>query len=231
MSSSRRSVLAAGAAVVALALSGCTGSSGDDERSPEEVLTAAKTALDETPGVHLTLATPELPPTVDGILNAEGVGTHPPAFEGTLEVAAGGITADADVVSLDGTVYAKLPFTTEFVEIDPADYGAPDPAALMEPEGGLSSLLTSVEEVEEGDPVREGEQVLTEYSGTVPGEVVARIIPSATAEDDFDASFTVDDEDVLHTAELTGPFYPDADHVTYTITFDEYGTSRDITAP
>ncbi len=30
---------------------------------------------------------------------------------------------------------------------------------------------------------------------------------------------------------LTGPFYPDADEVTYTIVFDEYDTSADIALP
>jgi len=30
---------------------------------------------------------------------------------------------------------------------------------------------------------------------------------------------------------LTGPFYPDADEVTYTVDFDQYGVEKDITAP
>ena len=39
--------------------------------------------------------------------------------------------ADASVVAVDGVVYAKLPFTTKYTDIKPADYGAPDPADLM----------------------------------------------------------------------------------------------------
>ena len=73
--------------------------------------------------------------------------------------------------------------------------------------------------------------MLTEYTGTVPGDAVATIIPSAAPTSDFDATFTVDDDDRLAEAELTGPFYPEADDVTYTISFDEYGTTQDITAP
>ncbi len=88
-------------------------------------------------------------------------------------MAASGITADADVVALDGEVYAKLPFTSKFVVIDPADYGAPDPADLMDPDGGLSSLLTAAQDVQAGKQVREGKVVLTSYTGTVPGKDVA----------------------------------------------------------
>jgi lipoprotein LprG len=195
------------------------------------VLSAAKTTLDETSGVRISLSTEKLPPTVDGILKAEGVGTHDPAFEGDLKVASGGITADVPVIAAQGKVFAKLPFTTRYVDVDPAAYAAPDPAGLMEADGGLSSLLTAAEDVEEGKQVRSGEDVLASYSGTVPGDAVASIIPSASPDKDFEATFTVDDEDQLREAVLTGPFYPEADDVTYTITFEEYDTSADITLP
>lgn len=231
MTTRRACTLVALALGAGLVLGGCADSEGDEGKSPEESLAAAKTTLDETSGVHVVLSTDELPPDISGILSADGIGTHQPAFEGVLKVVAGGITADAEVVAVDGTVFAKLPFTTDFTPIEPADYGAPDPAALMGTEDGLSSLLTSVENVEEGDPVRSGETVLNTFTGTVPGDVAAGIIPTATADSDFDATFTLTDDDVLREAVLTGPFYPDADPVTYTIRFDEYDTPQTITAP
>jgi lipoprotein LprG len=215
----------------ALVLSGCTSDARENSDSPEEVLAAAKTRLDETSGVRVGLSTEKLPPTVDGILEAEGVGTHDPAFEGDLKVASGGVTADVPVIAAQGKVFAKLPFTTRYVEVDPAAYAAPDPAGLMEPEGGLSSLLTAAEDVEEGRQVRSGEDVLASYQGTVPGDAVASVIPSASPDQAFEATFTVDEEDRLREAVLTGPFYPEADDVTYTITFEEYDTSADITLP
>jgi len=212
-------------------LGACGGADEQDDRAPEEVLASAKTTLDETSGVHIVLSTDKLPPGTSGILNADGIGTHAPAFEGTLKVATSGITADAEVVAVDDVVYAKLPFTTDFTPIDPGDYGAPDPAALMGTEGGLSSLLTAIEGVKEGEPARAGELVLTVYTGIVSGDVVASIIPTASADSDFDATFTLTDDDVLNEAVLTGPFYPGGDDVTYTIKFDEYDTSKNITAP
>jgi lipoprotein LprG len=222
--------LSACALVAALILGACTSGSGED-RSPEEVLAAAKTALDETSGVHLRLETEKLPATVNGVLTADGVATHDPAFKGDLKVSAGGITADVPVVAAQGKVFAELPFTSRFVEVDPAAYAAPDPARLMNPDDGLSSLLTAADEVEEDGQVREAEAVLSSYTATVPGEAVARIIPSASTEAAFDARFAVDEDDRLREAVLTGPFYPGTDDVSYTISFDDYGTTADITLP
>lgn len=231
MSSTRSLSLVAAATAAAVLLAGCSGSNAEADQTADEVLAEAKTTLDETSGVHLSLATEDLPPSIDGIVSATGVGTHAPAFEGNLKVAGGGITADVPVVAVDGTVYAQLPFTTRYAEVDPTDYAAPDPAALMKPEGGLSSLLTAVEGVEEGDAVRDGSDVLTEYTGSVPGDVVAGIIPSASPDGAFDATFTVSDENVLRSAVLTGPFYPKVGDVTYTIEFTQYDVTEEITAP
>ncbi|HEX6876321.1 MAG TPA: LppX_LprAFG lipoprotein [Nocardioidaceae bacterium] len=226
-----RNTLVGSALVGLLALGGCASGSGEAHQSPEEALSAAKTTLDKTSGVEVNLSTEKLPASVNGILTAEGVGTHDPAFKGSLKVATGGITADVPVVAAQGKVFAKLPFTTKFVEVDPSEYAAPDPAGLMEPKGGLSSLLTAAKDVEEGEQVRSGEDVLSSYTGTVPGSVVADIIPSASANASFDATFTVDDQDHLHKAVLTGPFYPKSGEVTYTITFDQYGTNANIALP
>ena len=227
----RAHVVIACALAAGFLLGSCSSDSEDEGLSPTEVLAEAKKTLDETSGVHVVLATEKLPAGISGIVSADGIGTHPPAFEGDLKIATNGITADAEVVAVDDTVYAKLPFTTEFAEVDPAEYGAPDPADLMAPEGGLSSLLTAVESPEEGKPVREGKTVLTEYSGTVPGDVVAAIIPSAPADTGFAATFTITEDNVLNQAEITGPFYPGTDDVTYTIDFDQYDTEREIAAP
>jgi lipoprotein LprG len=213
-----------------LVLGGCA----DDESpeaSPRERLTAAKAALDQTAGVRIALATEKLPKGVDGLLGATGVGTHAPAFEGNIRVATIGFTADVDVVAVDGVVHAKLPFTTEFVEVDPADYNAPDPAQLMAEDGGLSSLLTAAKQVKAGEQVRDGRTVLSTFTATLPGQAVSAVIPSAAAEADYDARFTLDDSDRLRRVVMTGPFYPGAGAVTYTVEFEQYGIEKQIRAP
>jgi lipoprotein LprG len=220
-------------ALLLVAGTAVTGCSGDDkpQEDPTQALTAAKKRLDETSGVQIGLSTERLPSGVNGILDADGVGTHDPAFSGTLKVSAGGITADAEVVAVGDVVYAKLPFATKFARIDPADYGAPDPADLMSPDGGISSLLTAATDVKTGKSVRDGKVVLSSYTATVPGQAVAAVIPSASSSEDFSATFTVTDDDELAKAVLTGPFYPKAKDVTYAITFDAYDTKKKITAP
>jgi lipoprotein LprG len=218
------------AALSAVAVASCS-TGGESSLEPEQRLAAAKTALDDTSGVQLQLAADALPQGVSGLVSAQGTATHDPAFDGTIKVSASGITADAEVVAVDGVVHAKLPFTTKFVEIDPADYGAPDPAALMSTQDGLSSLLTAAQGVEEGKQVRDGDTVLSQIVGTVPGDAVRAVIPSASQDADFDATFTLDDANQATRVVLTGPFYPDAGDVTYTVDLEKYGVHKDIRAP
>lgn len=214
-----------------LALTGCGASSSEDTESPEKVLAAAKTQLDETPGVTLALTTPELPDGVDGVLEAKGVGTHAPAFEGILKVLASGVTVKVPVVAVGGVVHAQLPFRTDYTEVDPAEYGAPDPAQLLDPEAGVSSWLTAATDVAEGERTRRGEAVLSSYTGTVPGEAVAATIPSADAAAEFPGTFSIDDQGRLVDAVVTGPFYGDAGDVAYSVALSDYGTEKEITAP
>jgi lipoprotein LprG len=225
-----RSALAVVSVLTPLLLSACS-SGGGEELDAEQRLASAKSALDKTTGVQLVLEAEKLPQGVNGLLRAEGVGTHDPAFEGKLNVAASGVTANVDIVAVDGVVHARLPFTKRFVPIDPVDYGAPDPADLMSTDGGLSSLLTAAEGVEEGEEVRDGDVVLSQLTGTVPGSAVSSVIPSAAEDADFDAVFSLDDDDRLDSVELTGPFYPDAGDVTYTVEFADYDVEKDIVAP
>ena len=107
------------------------------------------------------------------------------------------MTADATVVAVNGKVFAKLPFTTKFAPIDPGDYSAPDPAALLEPKGGLSSLLTSARAVQKGKQVRDGKVVVTSYTADVPGKAVASVIPSADAGATFSGIFAVTDDPLI----------------------------------
>jgi lipoprotein LprG len=231
----RTPLLAAIAAVLALALvAGC----GDDQRSVsndrslDEVMELAKTTLDETSGVNLSLRTTDLPAGVTGVKEATGIGVHPPAFEGSLTVVLSGTDFNVPVIAVDDKVYAQIPLTPGWSDVDPADYGAPDPSTLMSEDAGFSSLLPATDGLEEGESVRGGEnnrEVLTEFTGTVPGDVVSNILPGA--EGDFDTTYTITADGELREAVLTGVFYPNTEPMTYTIGFEEYGTEKEITAP
>jgi lipoprotein LprG len=225
------SVLIPMLAVVLLSTSACSGDQADKGPTTAEVLADAKQQLDDTSGVDVALTTEELPSGVDGVLKAVGTGTHAPAFEGNVTVLVNSLSVDVPLVAVGGTVYAKLPFTSKYAEIDPEDYGAPDPASMLAPGAGISSWLTDAEKVEQGDRTRDGDQVLTTYTGTLPGESVATVIPSADKDADFDATFRIDQDGRLHSAEVVGPFYAGQADVDYTIELSAYGTQKDITKP
>jgi lipoprotein LprG len=173
----------------------------------------------------------ELPDDVDALVEASGIGTHAPAFDGTIKVQTNNLTLEVPVVAVEGLVFAKLPGLKEYVEVEAEDYGAPDPADLMDTTSGLSSWLTAAEDVEKGDETRDGDQVLTTYTGTLPGPAVAEVIPSASTKSDFDARFQLDDDGRLAVAVVTGPFYEGAGDIEYTVRLEDYGTEKDITRP
>ncbi len=233
----RRFLTAVCAVVLAAsALAACTGDDdGGGSTEGEDLdarMQAARDSLDAAESIDLRLSTDELPDGVQGLLDADGVGNHDPAFEGTVSVVAGGLgSIDADVIAVDGEVYAELPFTGGFSPIDPAQFGAPDPAALLSDDGGVSGWLTDADDLASEGESRDGDDVLTAVSGTLPGDVVAELIPSADEGADFEVEFRLTDDDVLRDATITGPFYPEGGDVTYDLTVEASDESVDISAP
>jgi hypothetical protein len=217
------------AVAVALPLAGCSG--GPDE-SPTDVLAGAKTTLDKAPSVHFTLDTAEKPKASAGLLGGEGDLLRPSSFQGTLHVLVAGTGVDVKVVSVDGTVYAQLPFTSGFSVVDPADFGIGDPASLLDPETGISQLLESVENPKLGKERRVDGEVVREVTGTIPGDLVERLLTSQDPDQPVDATFAVTaDGDQLRRAELTGPFFTAEDDATYVVELTDYGADVEISAP
>jgi lipoprotein LprG len=228
----RNRVLAAALLTPLLTLTACSGNEGGKgDGDPADVLSAAKTALDETSGIHLILAADDLPDDISGVVKAEGDATHAPAFKGDIVGRFQGIEATIKVIAVDGVVYAILPFSSKYTELIPEDYGAPDPAGLVDPSSGISAWLTATTDVEKGDQTRDGGDVLTTYSGTLPGQNVVAALPTADETGTFQASYAIDDEGLLRSATITGPFYKDSPDVTYQLTLSDYGSSPDISAP
>ncbi len=215
------------------ACSGGDSQAADEGPSPQEVLAAASTKLLETVGVDLTLSTGALPAGVSGIARAAGTITQAPAFDGSITVVFAGQTAEVPVIAVDGVVFAQLPFTNDdWQKVNPKEYGAPDPAALIGADG-FPGLLTLTESPGAGESVRGGAdnaEILTTYSGTVPGDAMDAVIPSSTG-DSFDVEWQITDDGELRKATMTGVFYPHTDPITYTVEFADYGVEKDITAP
>ena len=220
--------------VAALILGGCGGGSSAShktEPSPTTVMTEAKKKFDDASSVHIALATTSTPSQGNGVLGATGDITHDPAFAGEVKVVLGGLTATVPVTSVDGKVYAKLPLQTKYAVINPSEYGAPDPADFADPQTGLSSLLTQIDGLKKDGKTRDGNQILTTYSGTLPGKAVKAIIPSADPASTYQTKVGIDDNGYAVQVSITGPFFADGKDVTYDVAFSDYGKGVKISAP
>ena len=115
--------------------------------------------------------------------------------------------------------------------IDPTEYGAPDPADFADPETGLSSLLTQLDDLKKQGESRSGDKILTTYTGTLPGKAVKEIIPSAAADQTYKTSVGVDEKGYARTVKITGTFFAGSDDVTYDVKFSDYDAGVKISAP
>jgi lipoprotein LprG len=237
MSLVRRLPAAAAAALLATSLVACSSDEPSgatpSDATPEEVMVAAKAALDETSGVKLSLSTEDERPDGDFLKSAEGVITDVPAFQGTAGGRFLGFDAEGvEVRSVDGDFYVQAP-VIGWDTYDPAELCAPDPATLLDPEAGVSGVLVAATDLVAGEQRRAEDDtsvVVTPYTATVPGDAVASILPCAPG-DSFDATFAIDDEGRLRSTDLTGEFFTGGGEITYTIAITDYGVTQEITAP
>jgi lipoprotein LprG len=229
----RALILLAALLAAALLVSGCGGSDSEKkaEKSPQQVMETAKQKFDDASSVQLELATKSTPSGGNGVLGATGVLTQDPAFKGDVKVVLNGLTATVPITSVDDKVYAKLPLQTKYTVIDPTEYGAPDPAAFADPSGGVSSLLTQLDGLEKKGETRSADEVLTTYTGTLPGKAVKSVIPSAAADQTYKTSVGVDEKGYARTVRITGTFFAGSDDVTYDLDLSDYDAGVKISAP
>lgn len=220
------------------AVTGLAACSGDDAAKGDDWSDAgakAKKLLDETSGISVSISTGD-DPGVDYLSAASGtIVADPPAFEGTANGSVSGVpVTGVPVISVGGTMYINHPLLGGWSDrFQPEDLCAPDPALLLDPDSGVSSVLTSSDDVKAGKSERGGKdnkETFHTYSGTATGDSIRAILPCAEG-DDFAATYRVDDDGRLRTARLTGVFFPDSEEVTYTIDVTEYDVEKDISAP
>ena len=212
------------------ALAACSGE--EPEESAADLLQRAKATLDEAESAHFVLTSENAPTSGTLLVGGEGDIARPSSFEGTLKVLAMGSTVDLEVVSVDGTVYAQLPFTSGFSEVDPAQFGFGDPGALLDPDTGISQLLADADDAELGDERRVDGEVVREVTAEIPGELVEQILTSEDPSTPVQARFSIASESgELRRAELTGPFFSADEEATYTVELSDFGADVEITAP
>jgi len=215
--------------VAAPVLAACSGAS---EESAPDLLAHAEHTLDETKTAHFVLESSGAPDTGTVLTGGEGDIARPASFQGTLKVRTAGSPLDLKVISVNGTVYAQLPFTTTYSVVDPAQFGFGDPGALLDPDTGISQLLAQAESAKLGEEKRVGGEVVREVTAQIPGGLVEQILTSKDPSKPVEARFSIAPESgELRRAELTGPFYEAGSDATFTVRLSDFGDDVQITAP
>jgi len=210
--------------LVAFAAAGLLAGCGPDKSDPKvqrdllkERLTEARAKIDEAETINLSLSAKNMPDGTSGLLSATGSGNHNPAFKGNVKVITGGATVTAEVVAVGSEVMAKPSFAPIFLKVDPASLKAPNPAALFETSVGFSQVLVETKGLKEAAKSRDGKDVLTTITGSLPGSVVRAILPSADTTASFPVTYRLTEDNELRDASISGPFYPGVADVTYDI--------------
>ena len=222
------------ALVMAAALTACSGGdkqAGVKKLTATEQLASAKAKADAATSMHLILRSSGIPATANGVLAADGSGTHAPAFKGTLDARIAGFAAKVEVVAINSLLYLKLPFTTEFTEADPKEFNAPNPALMFAKEGGITSLMTATTNLVEGEATRSGADVLRTITGKLPGASIVKLLNFGDAAKTFDVTYGITDPGgELRSVTLVGSFFKNATS-TYVLTLDKYGAPVEISKP
>lgn len=232
----RRHVLAAAVLAGALALSGCSGGdSSGEETTPAtaaERLAQAQATLEATDALTIALTSTEVPTDVNGVRSATGVGVvdgESIRFAGEVEARITGVAATVEIISIDDDAYMKF-FTPDFSPVDLEELGAPNPTSFFAPETGIASLMAATSGLVEGGRQREGREILTEITGTLPGEKVEGLLRLGGPGLAFDVAYGLTDDNELRRAVLEGEFY-EGTRSTYTLLLTDYGQAVPIEVP
>jgi hypothetical protein len=222
----RRIAIAATASL--LMLSGC----GTPSLNATTLLQKTKGVLDGTSSFHFTLSSTNVTGSGPLLTGGSGDMKRPASMSGTLNVSLSGFSVGVPVVSVGGTFSVKLPTDTRFTTADPADYGFADPAKLIDPTSGLSSLLLLCKSAQVESDDRYNGEALHEIGCTLPGAAVAALLTSADPSQNIDATFGIDaSSNQLRRVVLTGPFVAAGTNSTYTLILANYGENVSVTPP
>ena len=224
----RAHVVAVAAVVAAFTLAGCGGPSSD----PATLLRQAKQVVDSAPSAHFELTSSPVKGSGPFITGGSGNMKRPNSFTGSLSVDFSGLSLSIQVVAIGGVFYAQLPTSTSFQKTDPTAYGFGDPSMFLDPNHGLSNLLTICTQPSLGSDDRNNGEELHEVNCSLPGSAVASLLTDAAPSQPVSATFGIAaTSNQLRKVVLTGPFYMGAGTTTFTLIIDGYGKSVTITPP
>ena len=222
--------MAAGLALALIPLA-CGGSSSAPKGNPETLLQQAKATLDAANSVHFKLTSSNVGSGGTNLTGGEGDLVRPDAMQGTFTVTISGFSADVKVVTKGGTFMAELPFSNSYKVTNPSSFGLENPAKLMDPDTGLTNLLTEAQNPKFSNQVRIGGELLYTITFTVPGSSIP-VLPDANSSKPVDAVAAINPSNhQLRQITLTGPFTSSSSNSTFELTLTNYNEPVTITLP
>jgi hypothetical protein len=196
------------------------------------LLKTTKTVLDNASSFHFVLTSANVTGSSAELTGGSGDMKRPDSMSGMLQVSIFGLALTVPVVSVGGTFSVKLPTGSGFSAANPGDYGFADPAKLIDPTSGLSSLLLKCQSPQVMSDDRYNGEGLHEIGCSLPGSAVAALLTSADASKSVSATFGIDtSSNELRRVELTGPFIIRSNDTTYTLVLTNYGENVSVTPP
>lgn len=226
----RSTVLLAWAVGLTLLISGCSG--GASGVSAEQQLAEAQTKIEHAEAITISLTSADVPSNVDGVQAATGTAVMDGdliKFEGEFQGKVSGVAAKVAILAIGDDTYMKL-FTPDYEPVVLSTLGVPNPAGFFLPETGLASLLASTTDLNVGEQVREGDDVLTEITGKLSGDKVNALLNLGEADQSFDVTYGLTEDNELRTVVLSGEFWKGTVS-SYTMLLTDYGVVVPIEVP
>lgn len=217
------------AVAAALLVTGCGSSS--PKASASELLQKAKTTADAASSVHFVLTSRNVALSGTNLVGGQGDMARPSSMKGSFSVAVSGFSANIKVVAVGDAFYAQLPFTSHYQKTNPSDYGLTNPAELLDPDKGLTKLLTEAQNPKLGPTIRVGGELLDTVNFTVPGSSVP-VLPDENPLEPVQVTAAINPSNYeLRTVTLVGPFTSSSSNSTYVVTLTNYNEHVSITLP
>jgi lipoprotein LprG len=214
----------------ALLAGACGGNSAPSKANAEVLLQRAKATIDAAQSAHFVLTSQGVSGGGTNITGGEGDLARPDQLQGSFTVSIGGFNADVKVVSKGGIFAAQLPFQRKYTRTDPSKFGLTDPSRLLDPDHGLSSLLTAGTGAKVTGQERLAGELLYEVTSTVPGSSVP-VLPNANPSQPVTMVAAINPSNYeLRQISLTGPFTSSSDS-TFVVTLTKYNEPVTITLP
>ncbi len=171
----------------------CGGSSAAPKGNPDILLQQAKATLDAATSVHFKLSSSNVSSGGTDLTGGEGDLVRPDGMQGTFTVTISGFSADVKVITKGGVFMAQLPFSSGYKVTKPSSFGLTNPAELMQPNTGLTNLLTEAQNPTFTSQVRIGGELLYNITFTVPGSSIP-VLPDANPSKPVDAVAAINPE-------------------------------------